>query len=160
MSRVFDFIKNLIDSSIRNFTRKIIRRLVLCHNSHNNNPNELNIIIWSLIQINVDDDRIRYSADNMQTILLPTSQNDNDEKTTENQLKLYHEIVQSCSEVNETKQNDKCPICLESFNFTKEIINEFRCGHLLHNKCLNSFIYHIISDGRKVNCPMCRENLF
>jgi hypothetical protein len=74
-------------------------------------------------------------------------------------LKYYHEFVQSCGEVSESDRYEICPICRENFNFKKEIINELCCGHLLHNKCLNSYAYNLVINKKSINCPLCRAAL-
>ena len=45
-----------------------------------------------------------------------------------------------------------CSICLEKF--TKTIVIELECGHVLHEKCLKSLI-----KSRNRKCPLCRKRI-
>ena len=50
---------------------------------------------------------------------------------------------------------EKCPICLENFNFEKEVCFT-PCKHLFHHLCLKEYVYGIID----AKCPICKSNLF
>ena len=50
---------------------------------------------------------------------------------------------------------EKCPICLENYNFEKEVCLT-PCKHLFHHLCLKQYIYGIFD----VKCPICKYNLF
>lgn len=43
-----------------------------------------------------------------------------------------------------------CSICLEKF--TKTVVIELDCGHVLHEKCLKSLI-----KSRNRKCPLCKK---
>jgi hypothetical protein len=53
---------------------------------------------------------------------------------------------------------DECSLCHKKFdksNKSKEIIVVFKCGHMLHSKCI---VKDYSEDGEFVNCNVCREN--
>jgi hypothetical protein len=50
------------------------------------------------------------------------------------------------------KQEDKCPICLESMRATPIIWCKDKCGNTFHHKCAKQWV----KVSRKKTCPICR----
>jgi len=53
---------------------------------------------------------------------------------------------------NELEHDDKCSICLENY-LKRDIINELKCGHKYHDKCIDEWII------TNINCPLCRLSI-
>lgn len=58
-----------------------------------------------------------------------------------------------------------CPICCESFNFSKSNVIILKCNHIHHTDCINEWLkYYQDNDMPKstefikyIQCPLCRE---
>ena len=50
---------------------------------------------------------------------------------------------------------EKCPICLEPYDYNKDVCFT-PCRHLFHHLCLKEYVYGI----NDVKCPLCKYSLF
>ncbi|KAG5098529.1 hypothetical protein JHK82_048383 [Glycine max] len=57
-------------------------------------------------------------------------------------------------DVETTRSQCDCPICIQEFK-NEELIQPFgRCVHEFHSSCVNSWLL-----GGKTTCPVCRKEL-
>ena len=64
-------------------------------------------------------------------------------------------LKEKYKKIKKEEEYKKCNICFEQFK-ENQYKRDIKCGHLFHKKCIDKWInkYH------KVNCPVCRENIF
>ena len=49
-----------------------------------------------------------------------------------------------------------CPICLDKFKTTDELMHGRRCQHLFHQTCLKNWLQ---DEKRKCLCPICQQSV-
>ena len=67
----------------------------------------------------------------------------------------YNELYEQALSENFPEEEEKCSICLENFDFTRNsnVIKTFYCNHYFHEDCLLQWL------RIRPKCPNCNTNL-
>ena len=75
--------------------------------------------------------------------------------------KLNKNYIKKLNASNKDKiknNNDlQCSICIEDIKIKKTLVLD--CGHAFCKDCLQTWVFKQISNGKKPDCPMCRQNI-
>ena len=91
--------------------------------------------------------------------------NNTENQTTNNTNKYFHNIDKELLDlpVFRYRKVDKiksksCSICLEDYK-EGDFIPYFHCEHYFHYNCFKDCLSYSNKEGKKFNCPICRQEI-
>jgi hypothetical protein len=116
------------------------------------NPTNLGRNIPSNVEISFIDPRNNSSLSSIFNTLFTEHTENTIDTLTFNDILEHTEIDTKIYE-NEETSKDMCPICRDDINNYNIIRKIKKCGHIFHQKCLDSWLKD------NVTCPNCRQDI-